>query len=131
MEDHKADVFLIREAIEMACVDADLHVVHDGHAATRFFDAADADENAPCPDLVLLDLNLPKKSGDDVLRHLRKTTRSRDAQVLVVTSSDSPQDRETMASLEVAGYFRKPSDYSEFLKLGPLVKSLLTDPVRS
>lgn len=125
VEDSKTDVFLIRKAIATAQVNADLHFVSDGEAATRFFDSADADANAPCPALVLLDLNLPKKSGDDVLRHLRSSRRCGHAAVLIVSSSDAPRDREGVTGLGVSGYFRKPSDYYEFMKLGELVKRLL------
>jgi chemotaxis family two-component system response regulator Rcp1 len=125
VEDNKADVFLIRKAIEAAAVNADLHVVHDGQAATNFFDATDADDNALPPDLVLLDLNLPKKSGDDVLKHLRNSPRCRDALVLIVTSSDSDEERNSAAAQAVAGYFRKPSQYDAFMELGLLVKQLL------
>lgn len=100
----------------------------DGDAATKFFDATDADEDAPCPVLVLLDINLPKKSGDEVLQHLRHSPRCRQAQVLVVSSSDAARDREVVAGLSVAGYFKKPSDYAEFMKLGPWVKALLDAP---
>jgi len=124
IEDNKADVFLIRKAIAAAKVDADLNFLQDGRAATDFFDAAD-NEKAACPDLVLLDLNLPKKSGDDVLKHLRNSKKCRCALVLVVTSSDSQRDREAVAALSVAGYFRKPSEYADFMKLGPIVKALL------
>lgn len=125
VEDSKTDVFLIREALATAHVDAHLHFVADGAAATQFFDSADADANAPCPALVLLDLNLPKKSGDDVLRHLRSSRRCSHAAVLVVSSSDAARDRQGVAELGVKAYFRKPSDYYDFMKLGDLVKSLL------
>ncbi len=125
VEDNKADIFLFREAMEMAEVDAEVHVVHDGHAATQFFDDADADPEAPRPDVVLLDLNLPKKTGDDVLRHLRESTNCHDARVVVVTSSDAERDRETMEHLGISDYFRKPSDYAAFLRIGPIVKALL------
>ncbi len=125
VEDSKTDVFLIREAIVSAQVNADLHFVSDGDAATQFFDSADVDANAPCPTLVLLDLNLPKKSGDDVLRHLRSSRRCGNAAVLIVSSSEAVSDREGVADLGVNGYFRKPSDYYEFMKLGDLVKRLL------
>jgi CheY-like chemotaxis protein len=121
VEDNKADVFLIREVIEAAEVPADFHIVHDGQDAKLFLDAAD-----PCPDLVLLDLNLPKTNGEEVLKHLRSATSCRDTPVLVVTSSDSARDRDKVAQLGITAYFRKPSAYSEFLKLGPLVKSVLT-----
>lgn len=125
VEDNKGDVFLILESIRTAAVDAEVHVVHDGEAARRLLDAADQDPNLPVPDLVLLDLNLPRNTGEDVLKHLRRSPRSKDTCVLVVTSSDSARDREKMTNLGIAGYFRKPSRLAEFLKLGPLVKSFL------
>ena len=56
VEDSSTDVFLIREALETAEVNANVHVVMDGHAATKFFDAVEADENIRCPALVLLDM---------------------------------------------------------------------------
>jgi chemotaxis family two-component system response regulator Rcp1 len=126
IEDNRADVYLIRQAIRAAQIEADLYVLHDGHAATKFFDAADSDDNAPCVDLILLDLNLPKKSGEDVLHHLRKSKRCRNAIVLIVTSSDSARDREAAAVLTVSAYFRKPSEYAEFMKLGSVVGQLLS-----
>lgn len=125
VEDNKADLFLIRKAIEAVQVDAELNVVSDGHAAIGFFDAVDAGDTTCPPDLVLLDLNLPKRSGEEVLKHLRNSDRCRNALVLIVTSSDSTREREAAAALSVIGYFRKPSQFAEFMKLGPLVKQLL------
>ena len=119
VEDSKADVFLIREALESAGVRAELDVVHDGQAALRFLD-----QKAP-PALVLLDLNLPKFSGREVLQRIRANVRTADLAVLVVTSSALSQDREQVTELGFDGYFQKPSDYAAFLKLGPLVKGLL------
>ena len=91
----------------------------------KFFDAVEADKNIRCPVLVLLDMNLPKRSGNEVLNHLRQSTRCRAARVIIVSSSDSPRDRASVADLGVAGYFRKPSDYAGFMRLGPLVKAVL------
>lgn len=127
-EDNKTDVFLIREALEAAQVDAIIEVVTDGYAATQFFDAVDADANTRCPVLVLLDMNLPKRNGSEVLNHLRRSTRCGGARVIIVSSSDAPCDRAAVAALAAAGYFKKPSDYGEFMKLGPLVKGLLDLP---
>ena len=125
MEDSKADVFLIREAIEAAQTDVDLQILHDGEKAIRFFEQADRDDSVPCPELVIIDINLPKKNGDEVLQYLRRSQRSAGALVLVVTSSDSARDRQEMAQLGANGYFRKPSDYASFMKLGEIVKGLL------
>ena len=126
MEDNEADVFLVRKALQEAAVDADLHVIRDGDSATKFIDETDADAAAPCPDLLLLDLNLPRKNGPEVLQHLRNSSRCRNALVLIVTSSDSMRDREATTAPGIAGYFRKPSDFAEFMKVGPLVKRLLS-----
>jgi len=125
VEDSKADLFLIREAIAAAKVDAAVVVVNDGHQATEFVDQADRGEGAPCPDLILLDLNLPKKDGIEVLRHIRDSAVCKNALVLVVTSSDSASDREAVKALGFNGYFRKPSVYAEFMKLGPMIRELL------
>ena len=78
------------------------------------------------PDLVILDINLPKRQGREVLDVMRRTRRSANAAVLVVTSSNSDRDREEMGALRVDAYFRKPSEYESFLQLGELAKKLLT-----
>jgi CheY-like chemotaxis protein len=124
VEDSKADLFLIREAIAAAGVEAVLDVVTDGQAAVQFLESADG-ATRHCPDLVLLDLNIPKKDGAEVLRHLRSNPTCKNALVVIVTSSDSTRDREAVNALGTEGYFRKPSSIAEFLKLGTLVKDLL------
>jgi chemotaxis family two-component system response regulator Rcp1 len=128
VEDNPLDVFLIRDALKTAGVRGAIHVVDDGPAATAFFDQANADENAPCPSLILLDMNLPKKSGAEVLQHLRASGRCSRALVLIVSSSDAPRERTAVDGFQVAGYFKKPSEYASFMKLGPLVRDLLQEP---
>ncbi len=125
MEDNRSDVFLIRTALASAHLEVALHVFPDGEKATRFFEEVDADDSMPCPALVILDINLPKKHGDEVLQQMRKSRRCAGALVVVVTSSDSAGDRSRMANLGIEGYFRKPSEFEEFMKLGELVRTLL------
>ena len=126
IEDNKADLFLIREAIEGAQLGARLQVIHDGETAVQYFEQVERDASVPCPALVLIDINLPRKNGAEVLRYLRSTKRCSDALVLVVTSSDAAYDRERMASFGANGYFRKPSDYEQFMKLGDIIRGLLS-----
>jgi len=120
-------VFLIREAVEGAHLDLDLHVVHDGDKAIRFLEEAEHDPMAPAPDLVILDINLPKRSGRDVVRRMREGLRCGRALVVVVTSSDSERDREEMGKFGINAYFRKPSEYASFMKLGELIQVLLNE----
>jgi DNA-binding response OmpR family regulator len=126
VEDNKPDVFLIREAIADAHVQADLQVIPDGDKAIRLFAELDSNEVAPCPVLVILDISLPKRHGSEVLQHMRGTRRCAGTLVVVVTSSDSELDRRRMAQLGANEYFQKPSEYREFMKLGEVVSRLLS-----
>jgi DNA-binding response OmpR family regulator len=131
-EDNKSDVFLIRQALQKAGIEAQIHLASDGEQAVRFFARADLDTAAPCPDLVLLDINMPRYKGAEILSRLRASARCAGALVLVVSSSDSQNDRDEMNGLGADGYFRKPSEFSEFLKLGDVVRDLLArDPLAS
>jgi chemotaxis family two-component system response regulator Rcp1 len=125
VEDNSADVFLIRAAIKAADIEADPRVVRDGEQAIRFFDEVDGDVLAPCPVLVILDINLLRKQGDEVLRYMRRSRRCGNAFVIVVSTSDSPKDHQNMAELGADRYFRKPSEYADFMKLGDMAKELL------
>jgi DNA-binding response OmpR family regulator len=111
--------------MDLAGVRAVFHVVADGEQAIRFFENAAEDPDAPCPDLVILDLNLPRHKGSEVLMRMRASARCADAPVLIVTSSDSFKDREEMARLGATDYFRKPSQFAEFMKLGNRVRFIL------
>jgi two-component system, chemotaxis family, response regulator Rcp1 len=126
VDDNESDVFLIQEAIGATRLPLTFYVAEDGDQAVRFFDRADAHPDLPCPALIILDINLPKKQGGDVLKHMRLSRRCAAALVIAVSTSDSARDREQMRNLGADGYFRKPSEYDEFMKLGGMVKALLS-----
>lgn len=125
VDDNPADVFLIRAAIKEAGIDADIIVARDGEQAVRIFDQADQDDRLPCPAIVILDINLPKRLGSEVLLYMRASRRCANARVVVVSTSSSPQDYQKMMNLGASSYFRKPSDYLGFMKLGDMIKGLL------
>lgn len=125
IEDAEPDVFLVREALESAQVKFDLHVIQDGEQAVGYVERLNRGGDDAMPHLFLIDLNLPRKSGDKVLEHLRQSEKLGDIPVVILTSSDSPKDRAKATQYQVTAYFRKPSRLEEFLKLGPLVASLL------
>ena len=124
VEDNPADVFLIRDAIKVSGITAPVHVVNTGEDAILFFNSADADDSAPRPALVILDINLPRIPGREVLRHLRQSRRCRDAFVIVASTSDSLLDREIVISAGANVYFHKPSHYDEFMELGVLIRDM-------
>jgi chemotaxis family two-component system response regulator Rcp1 len=115
----------MRRAIKGAKLDVDIFVVKDGEQAIRFFDVADSDDQTSCPDLVILDINLPKRHGGEVLKHIRKSSKCAQAVVIAVSTSDSPRDREDMLNAGANGYFRKPSEHADFMKLGDIIKNML------
>jgi len=102
----------------------DVHLAADGQQAIDFIARAEEDPDASPLDGVVLDLNLPKCDGFEVLRRLRASTRFKSIPVLIVTSSDAPGDLSQAAALG-AGYFRKPPSYDEFLKLGGVLRRML------
>jgi two-component system, chemotaxis family, response regulator Rcp1 len=123
-------VLLIRRAIKGAKLDADLHVVKDGEQAVRFFDETDRDDAAPCPALVVLDINLPKKQGGEVLQHMRRSRRCGATRVIAISTSDILRDRENMIKLGANRFFKKPSEYADFMKLGDMIKDLLGEGLK-
>ncbi len=127
IEDNAADARLVREALEEHAVRCELDVIRDGEEAIAFFDRVD-ESGAACPQLVILDLNLPRRSGAEVLRHLRMSTGCSRIPVLILSSSDNQKDRESAAAVGISRYMRKPSQLEEFMKLGELFKAMLAEP---
>jgi CheY-like chemotaxis protein len=126
VEDNLPDALIIKGAIKKENLPVTVHIVADGERAIEFITAAEQDENAPFPHVLLLDLNLPKVDGFEVLRSIRSSEKFKDLPVLVVTSSDSPTDRSEVAKLG-ASYFRKPVTYTEFMKIGVLLHLFLQE----
>ena len=125
-EDHDADVFLIREALNEQLANFELEVLNDGEKASKFVDRM-TNGLERRPDVVLLDLNLPRCDGKEVLQKLRHMPGGESVPVVIITSSDSPRDREEVARLGASCYFRKSSDLNEFMQLGKVVNDLLRD----
>jgi two-component system, chemotaxis family, response regulator Rcp1 len=124
VEDNSADVGLVREALEEHGVDCELLVIGDGDKAIRFIQALDT-EPAVCPDLFIVDLNLPKRPGRDVLQSMRQNAKCKGATVVILSSSDALRDRTEALELGASRYIRKPLRLEEFLALGAVFKQML------
>jgi DNA-binding response OmpR family regulator len=105
----------------------EVHVASDGERAVDWIAKVErGDADVPFPHVILLDLNLPKVDGFEILRRIRASETCKEVAVLVVTSSDAAADREMAAKLG-ARYFRKPTNLEEFLKIGSVLRGFLEE----
>ncbi len=116
VEDNPGDVELVREALTEAKVKNELRVAVDGVEALEMLKSSD-----PCPDLVLLDLNLPRKNGREVLEDIKSDPRLSIIPVVVLTSSREEEDIIRSYRLHANCYITKPVDLEQFLNV---VKSI-------
>jgi CheY-like chemotaxis protein len=125
-EDNPMDAFLIRQSLDKHGVEHTMLIMEDGQEAILYIDRTEADETEAVPDLVLLDLNLPKRDGREILARVRRSVRSCNTPVVIVTSSNSREDREMASALGATEYFLKPQGLEEYMKLGGVVKGILS-----
>jgi CheY-like chemotaxis protein len=126
VEDNPMDVFIIGEILRESGLDVQLEVVKDGQAALCYLDDAGGQDAPAVPDLLLLDLNLPKVPGIEVLRRLRNDPKLRAMPVVIVTSSMAPPDRIATQQLGAAGYFQKPNDLNAYRRLVDIVRGIFS-----
>jgi len=129
VEDNPGDVRLVREAFYEHGLDYDLTVLADGERALRLIERLDR-ERIPCPDLLLLDIGLPKHGGFEILQRMRASEYCAHVPVVILTSSNAQKDRDTAAKLGVTRYIRKPTRLDEFIRLGGVFKEILTSAPR-
>lgn len=117
VEDNPGDVRLTREALRESKLSNNLSVCGDGVEAMAFLRREGKYADAPRPDLILLDLNLPKMSGREVLAAIKADADLRRIPVVVITSSEAEQDILATYDLHVNCYVTKPVDLEQFIKV--------------
>ncbi len=117
VEDSPADVRLTREALKEAKVVNALHVVKDGVAALAFLRREGKYADSPRPNLILLDLNLPKKDGREVLAEIKEDQDLKRIPVVVLTTSRAEEDIVRTYNLHANAYVTKPVDLTQFLQV--------------
>jgi len=117
VEDNPGDVRLTQEALKNHKVKNNLHVVPDGEEAMDFLYRRGKHQNAPRPDIILLDLNLPKKDGREVLAEIKSDPDLKTIPVVVITSSEAEQDIVKSYNLNANCYVTKPVDLNQFIKV--------------
>jgi len=124
VENSPADVFLVKEAMKEEGLGCQMEVADDGEKAIRILDDVDAGSQE-VPNLLLVDLNVPRQTGTQVLERLRRSPRCGNTPVVMMSTSDTAVERKRAFDLGATEYFCKPSSLAEFMQLGKLVRRLL------
>jgi len=124
IEDNPADVMLVEEVLRQHEIVAELQVISDGEVAFAYWNELSNSFPGACPDLVVLDLNLPHRSGLEILERIRTAPRCADVNVIIASSSSNPVDLKRARALGIQEYFRKPSHLKEFMHLGVVIKDV-------
>jgi len=122
-EDNPADVYLIRQALEEHGIQYKLEIAAHGGEMI----AALTRNTAEPPDLIILDLNLPRYDGLEILKVIRQNNLLKEIPVVILTSSDSPRDRIAASEFGADRYIRKPSKLDEFMAIGNALQLLLNN----
>jgi CheY-like chemotaxis protein len=117
VEDDPGDVLMTREAFEHHKIRNALHVASDGVEALEFLNRQGRFEAAPRPGLILLDLNLPRKDGREVLGEIKQDPRLRSIPVVVLTTSEADEDILRSYDLHANAYVTKPVDFEKFVEV--------------
>jgi CheY-like chemotaxis protein len=119
VEDHPGDVRLVEEAFAGSVLDVDLHAVTDGQAALEFINRGGEYENAPRPDVTLLDLVMPGPDGEDILHEIKHHPELADVPVIILTGMDEDyvKSQDLDHDADEDGVLQKPFDMDEFLEL--------------
>ena len=125
IEDNSADVFLLERALNKQDRRFELTSLADGDAALAFIRREGAYADAAIPHLILVDLNLPKCDGEDILREIRRTKHLAGVPVCAWSSSQSRRDRDLLTELGVVRFITKPSGLDQFMEIGKILKDLL------
>ena len=130
VEDDPGDVLMTREAFEDNKVANNLYVVSDGVLAMEFLRREGQYADAPTPDLVLLDLNLPRMDGREVLAALKEDPELRRIPVVVLTTSEAEDDVLRSYSLHANAYVTKPVDFARFIEVVRQIDEFFVTVVR-
>ena len=117
VEDNEGDIFLVTEALEEGKIVNKISVAKDGKEAIDFLEKKGKYQNADRPDLILLDINLPKKNGFEVLEHIKAQKNLKQIPVIMLTTSSAEKDILMSYKNHANCYITKPVDVENFLKV--------------
>jgi len=122
VEDNPADIRLVKEAFKESDLHVKLHVIEEGTNTIKFIHKQETYENVPSPDLILLDLNMPKTDGHVVIANLKNDETIKIIPIIVFSSSSSEKDIYESYRLGANCYLTKPTDFDGYIKLMKLIE---------
>lgn len=122
VEDNSGDIVLTREAFEEVGLSDKVHISKDGEEAMRFLRKESPFENAPTPDIILLDLNIPKKDGREILLEIKNDDDLKIIPVIILTTSKSDKDILSCYRSHANCYIEKPVDFDQFVEIISSIK---------
>jgi len=125
VEDNRGDVLLVREALLQSNLRFELNHLANGEEAFEYVRRFGKDGFEQGPDLVVLDLNLPKRDGWEILDEMRSSPTLRETPVVILSSSGAPEDLSRASKVAGSIYIRKPSNLEEFLAIGKRIEDFL------
>ena len=117
VEDNKGDIGLITEFFSDAKVITNIHIAEDGEEAIHFLCDKDQFLGSPLPNIILLDWNLPKKDGSEVLKEIKENNNLKNIPVIILTTSSAEKDMVRAYDRHANAYIVKPLDFDEFMKV--------------
>jgi CheY-like chemotaxis protein len=130
VEDNEGDVGLIEEVLEEAKIRNILHVAKDGEEAILFLHNEEKFSGSPRTDIILLDLNLPKKDGREVLREIKEDNNLKNIPVVILTTSGAEKDIIRAYELHANAYVIKPLDFDKFIKVVEYIANFWLEVVK-
>lgn len=116
VEDNPADIRLVKEAFKESEVDTEIYIVKDGVEAMEFLNHGIEHEDVSLPDLILLDLNLPRKDGREVLKEIKENNKLKYIPVVILTTSSSEEDVYETYLNHANSYIVKPANIGRFIE---------------
>jgi len=130
VEDNEGDVGLVEEVFEDAKIRNVLHVADDGEEAMLFLNKKSPYKDAPTPDIILLDLNLPQKDGREVLEEIKTDDNLKRIPVVILTTSKAEEDIIKSYDLHANSYITKPVDFDQFIRVIKSIEDFWLEVVR-
>jgi len=117
VEDKESDVRLVKEAFSILNIETDLNAVYDGEEALNYIFKKGKYASAQTPDIVIMDIKMPKKNGREVLKEIRENSSTKDITVFMLTNSDAKEDILDSYEHRANSYMIKPLELSEFVEI--------------